>query len=106
MTEFLKCDADMAGILCDVEYSSYFCFGCRGHYMFDDDTGDVYSSVGRFWMDWVMLAAEVENATTAGPCLGLREIGRVAVDGKNHGAGREANFCVGVGAGIVKELVQ
>jgi hypothetical protein len=67
--------------------------------MFEDDTGDVYRPIG-------VVAAKVEDAPCTGSCLRLGEIGRVAVDSENHGAGGETNFGVGVGADIVEKLVQ
>jgi hypothetical protein len=74
--------------------------------MFDDDTGDVLSTIGGRRVGGIMLVAEVEDTSCSGLCLRLGEIGRVTVDGENHGTDGEADFGVGVGAGIVEKLVQ
>jgi hypothetical protein len=106
MTEFLEGDAEAAGILRNVEQGPKLSFCCQGHVMFEDDTGDVYSPIGDCQVRRVMVAAEEEDAPCTGSCLRLGEIGRVALNSENLGAGGEPDFVVGVGAGIVEKLVQ
>jgi hypothetical protein len=58
----------------DVEQGSDLSFSRGGQDLLDDDTGDVYGAVRGRRSRWVMLAAEVENASRASVLVTRRDM--------------------------------
>jgi hypothetical protein len=73
--------------------------------MFEDDTGDVYGSIGLDRFVLFIGAAEIENAAGSRSSFGLGEIRGITVDGENHWAGGVANRVIGVGSGVIEEMI-
>ena len=106
VTKFGECCLEAAGVLGVVEKCCNFCFCGTGKDIFHDDTGNVYGAIkGRGFGGSCVGSGEEENTACTRACFGLGEIGSIGVDMEDHGATGVPDDGIGVGGGIIEQLV-